>query len=79
MTVKKLNNVKGSLTPFLKHMGKTPEEQLQKNQAAMKLLREWIEEEVSEEDLKQREHYFDSFKEIIDNERLPGYKLYSQE
>lgn len=67
------------LTPFLHHLGKTSEEQLQINQAAIKLLRKWIEEEVSEEEAIQREKYFDSFKEIVDNEKLPGYKIYSQE
>lgn len=70
--------LKHSLTPFLKHQGQTAEEQLQKNQAAMKLLKGWIEEEVSEEELKDREKYFDSFKEIVDNERPIGYKLYSK-
>lgn len=77
--VKELKKVQNSLTPFLKHMGQTPEEQLQKNQSAMNLLRGWIEEEVSEEELKQRESYFDSFKELVDSERLPGHKLYSKD
>lgn len=77
--VKEFKKLKNSLTPFLKHMGQTPEEQLQKNQSAMNLLRGWIEEEVSEEESKQRESYFDSFKETVDNERLPGHKLYSKE
>ena len=77
--VKEFKKLKNSLTPFLKHMGQTPEEQLQKNQSAMNLLRGLIEEEVSEEESKQRESYFDSFKEIVDNERLPGHKLYSKE
>lgn len=79
MMVKELKKPKESLKPFLRHKGQTPEEQLQKNQAAMKLLKGWIEEEVSEEESKQREIYFDSFKEIIDSERLPGHKLYSLE
>lgn len=79
MTVKGFKKLKTSLTPFLKHMGQTPEEQLQKNQAAMKLLKGWIEEEVSAEESKQRESYFDSFKQIVDNERLPEHKLYSKE
>lgn len=70
---------KHHLTPFLQHLGKTSEEQLRINQAAMKLLRKWIEEEVPEEVSIQREKYFDSFKEIVDNEKLPGYKIYSQE
>ena len=68
-----------SLTPFLKHRGKTEAEQLQKNLAAMKLLKGWIEEEVTEEESKQRESYFESFKEIVDSARMPGHKLYSKE
>ena len=67
------------LRPYLQHMGQTPEEQLQKNHAAMQILKKWIEEEISEEESIQREKYFDSFKEIVDNERLPGHKIYSQE
>ncbi len=70
---------KDSLTPFLQNMGKTPEEQLRRNQAAMKLLQKWIEEEVSETESIQREKYFESFKQIVDNERLSGYKIYFQE
>lgn len=68
-----------SLTPFLKHRGKTEAEQLQKNLAAMKVLKNWIEEEVTEEESTQRESYFESFKEIVDNARMPGHKLYSKE
>ncbi|MBD2184767.1 hypothetical protein H6S82_09355 [Planktothrix sp. FACHB-1355] len=67
-----------SLTPFLKHRGKTEAEQLQKNLAAMKLLKGWIEEEVTEEESKQRESYFEYFKEIMDNARISGHKLYSK-
>jgi hypothetical protein len=67
------------LTSYLQHMGKTPEEQLQKNQAAMKLVKRWIEEEISEEESKKRDIYLDSFKKIVDNERLPGHKVYYQE
>lgn len=68
---------KHNLTPFLHKIGKTPEEQLRRNQAAMKLLQKWIKEEVSEAELIQREIYFESFKEIVDNERLSGHKIYS--
>jgi hypothetical protein len=68
-----------SVNPILKYMGRTKEEQLQKNQSAMELLRGWLEEEVIEEESKQRESYFESFKEIVDSGRLPGHKLYSQE
>ncbi|WP_407889922.1 hypothetical protein [Scytonema sp. NUACC26] len=70
---------KNSFKPFLKHKGETPEEQLQKNQDVMKLLKSWLEEEVSDEEAKERERQFEIFKEIIDNERPSGYKLYSKE
>ncbi len=79
MTMKVLKKLKNSLAPFLKHRGQTSEEQLQKNQSAMQLLRGWIEEEISEDESKQRKSYFESFKKIVDNERMPGHKLYSQE
>jgi hypothetical protein len=69
---------KHHLTSYLQHMGKTPEEQLQKNQAAMELVKKWIEEEISEEESKKRDIYLDSFKKIVDNERLPGHKVYYQ-
>lgn len=79
MAIQKFIQLKHSLRPFMKHLGQTPEEQLQKNQSAMKLLRGWIEEEVSEEESKQRESYFESFKKIVDDERMLGHKLYSKE
>ena len=79
MIIKRLKKRKNSSTPFLKHKGQTPEEQLQKNQPAMQLLRGWLEEEVSQEESKQRESYFESFKKIVDNERTPESKLYSKE
>lgn len=65
--------------PYLKHMGRTPEEQLEKNQGAMKLVRNWLDEKVSPEESKQRELHFELFKQIVDNERPPGHKLYSEE
>ncbi|MBC6478943.1 MAG: hypothetical protein GDA56_15410 [Hormoscilla sp. GM7CHS1pb] len=69
-------NRENELTPFLKHKGRSPEEQLQKNQAAIELIRGWLEEEVTEEESKQREIYFEDFQEIIDSTRLPGHKIY---
>ena len=38
-----------SFAPYMKHYGKTPEEQLEKNKPAMELLKKWMAEEVSEE------------------------------
>jgi len=73
------SSTENSVPPLLKHLGKTKEEQLQKNQPAMELLKVWIEEEVTQEELKQRESYFEAFKQIVDSARMPGHKLYSQE
>ncbi|MBU7585984.1 MAG: hypothetical protein KAF91_24440 [Nostoc sp. TH1S01] len=70
---------KNNLTSLLPHLGKTPEEQLRLNQAAIKLLQKWMAEEVSECESMQREIYFESFKQIVDHERLSGNKIYSQE
>jgi hypothetical protein len=72
-------NLENDLIPFLKHKGRTPEEQLQKNQAALELIRGWLSEEVTEEEAKEREIYFEYFQEIVDSTRLPGHKLYSEE
>lgn len=68
-----------TLAPYLKHMGRTPEEQLQKNQGAIKLVKSWLEEKVSPEESKKRDIQFELFKQIVDNERPPGHKLYSEE
>ncbi|MBO1349858.1 MAG: leucine-rich repeat domain-containing protein [Hormoscilla sp. GUM202] len=64
-------------SPFVKDLGRSPEEQLQKNQAAIAIIRGWLEEEVTEEEAKEREIYFEYFKEIVDSTRLPGHKIYS--
>lgn len=68
-----------TLAPYLKHMGRTPEEQLQKNQGGIKLVKSWLEEKVSPEESRERELYFELFKQIVDNERPTGHKLYSEE
>lgn len=68
-----------SLTPYLKHMGRTPEEQLQKNQAGIKILRKWLDEKVTPEEAREREIHFELFKQIVDDERPAGHKLYPEE
>ena len=57
------------------------EEQLRKNQPAIALLKKRIErnQKMSEEESNQREEFLADFKKIIDGQRLPGQKLYSQE
>ncbi|MDF5730323.1 MAG: hypothetical protein PUP92_20450 [Rhizonema sp. PD38] len=56
------------------------DEQLRKNQKAITLLAKRIEhnQNMSEEELKEREELFEEFKLRIDASRLPDQKLYSQ-
>ncbi|CCQ68152.1 hypothetical protein CWATWH0402_333 [Crocosphaera watsonii WH 0402] len=67
----------------MKHYGRTPEEQLEKNKPLMEKLKKWIEkskaEEISEEEAKEREEYWEEFKNNIDSFRPKGHKLYSEE
>ena len=56
------------------------QKQLQQNKRAMTLLKERIKrhENISEAESIQREEIFNDFKQIMDAERLPGQKLYSE-
>ncbi|MBD2433863.1 MULTISPECIES: hypothetical protein [Fischerella] len=56
------------------------EQQLQQNQRALALLAQRIKrhQNMSQAESRQREEIFDNFKQIIDAERLPEQKLYSQ-
>ncbi len=78
-----LNQPSGMFEPYMKHYGRTPEEQLEKNKPLMEKLRKWIEknksEEISEEKAKAREEYWEEFKKNIDSFRPEGHKLYSEE
>lgn len=60
----------------LPRKGQTIEEQIEKNQAALALLKQWIEEEPTPEEAREREQYWQMVKEIIDRERPSGFKLY---
>lgn len=64
---------------ILPHKGQTLEEQIDKNQVALALLKQWIEEDPSSEEVRDREQYWQTVKEIIDRERPSGFKLYHQE
>jgi hypothetical protein len=68
-----------SLKPFLNHAGKTTIEQIEKNQKAIKLLKDWLSEEVPATELAARKSYLAELKQTIDSQRLPGSKLYSAE
>ena len=83
MLMSKSNPVKSypsdSLKPYMQHFGKSPEEQLQLNQPAMKLLKKWMQEEVTDEEAKRRRDALERLKQIIDSFRPSGHKIYSQE
>ena len=57
------------------------EEQLQKNQPALKRLKKRMErhQQMSDEEAEARKKFFADFKRILDEGRLPGQKLYSEE
>jgi hypothetical protein len=60
-------------------LDRTPAEQLAKNKASQSVLRQWLDEEVTPEDLNERKQFWEEFKEIIDSNRESGCKLYSPE
>jgi hypothetical protein len=60
-------------------LDRNPSEQLQKNLASQAILRQWLDEEVTPEDLNERKQFWEEFKEIIDSSRESGCKLYSPE
>jgi hypothetical protein len=66
-----------SLKLFLNHAGKTTIEQIEKNQKAIELLKDWLSEEVPATELAARKSYLAELKQTIDSQRLPGSKLYS--
>lgn len=68
-----------SLLPYMTNLGCTREEQIQKNQKALTLIQSWMNEEVSEEELQKSRETWERVKKIIDEQRPPGQKLFSQE
>lgn len=67
-----------TFAPYLKHYGKTKEEQIEKNKPAMAWLKKQMEEEISEEDrIANHEHWL-KFIETVDSYRPEGFKLYSK-
>jgi hypothetical protein len=57
------------------------EEQLQKNQPALERLKKRMErhQQMSDEEAEARKKFFADFKSILNEGRLPGQKLYSEE
>ncbi len=46
--------------------------------AAMQILKSWMNEEVAPEENEINREFFTDFKEIIERERRPGDKLFSE-
>ena len=46
--------MKHTFAPYLKHLGKTPEEQLEKNKPLMTWLQQKMEEKVTEEEAEEK-------------------------
>lgn len=65
------------LLKHLKHLGQTPEEQIEKNQAAMNYLKSLLSEAIEGEKLQKKQEALEIFKRIIDENRSPDQKLYS--
>lgn len=53
------------------------EAQMAKNQPALELLNQWINKNKNQQETEETKKYFELFKEIIDQDRAVGYKLYS--
>lgn len=68
-----------SFAPYLKHLGKTPEEQLEKSKPLMIWLQQKMEERVTEEEAEENSKNWELVKEIIDNNRPSGQKLFTRE
>lgn len=70
-----------TFAPYLKHLGKTPAEQLEKNKPLMDWLKKQLEEgeELTESEKLARERQWEEFKELVDSFRASGHKLYSDE
>jgi len=68
-----------SLAPYMKHYGKTLEEQLEKNKPLMEWLKQKIEEEVTDEEAHANHEALESLKQTIDSFRPEGQKLFSKD
>ncbi|MBW4554980.1 MAG: hypothetical protein KME59_03405 [Trichormus sp. ATA11-4-KO1] len=79
-SLKKILELDKGKTGNFSQSGWDKEQQIQKNQKAITLLAKRIEKHhnMSEEEAREREEFFEEFKQIIDAQRSPGQKLYSQ-
>lgn len=70
----------GMFEPYMKHYGRTPEEQLEKNKPLMEWLEKQIKEaqNLTEEEIQANSKYLENLKQTIDSFRPKGHKLFSE-
>lgn len=67
-----------TFTPYMQHLGKNAEDQLQKNQAAMEVLKQWLEAKFTAEEKQEIESYWQDFQQIVNSSRTTGNKIYTK-
>lgn len=67
-----------TFAPYMKHYGKTVEEQIEKNKPLMEWLKRELEEEVTDEEAEANREALQRLKETIDSFRPEGHKLFSK-
>ena len=69
-----------TFAPQLKHLGKTPAEQLEKNKPLMDWLKKQIEEAetLSESEVKANQEYLEHLKQTLDSFRPEGHQLFQK-
>ncbi|WP_066377104.1 MULTISPECIES: hypothetical protein [unclassified Anabaena] len=79
-SLKKFLELEKDNTDSTNQSGWDREKQLLKNQRAMELLAKLIEQNknMSDTESLQRQKFFEEFKKTVDEQRLPGQKLYSE-
>jgi hypothetical protein len=67
-----------TFAPYMKHYGKTVEEQIEKNKPLMEWLEQQMKEEVTDEEAEVNREALQRLKETIDSFRPEGHKLFSK-
>ncbi len=67
-----------TFAPYMKHYGKTVEEQIEKNKPLMEWLEQQMKEEVTDEEAEANREALQRLKETIDSFRPEGHKLFSK-
>lgn len=76
--MKENSQTSSHFAPYLKHRGRTVEEQIKLNQPALEWLKQCLEEETTSAEEEARAEHWENFKKIVDSFRPQGHKLYSK-